>query len=291
MRPIADQASSDFDRIEQAICYLREHFKDQPSLEEVARQAGLSPAHFQRLFTAWAGTSPKQFSRYLNLEYAKTLLKEDRLSLLRTSNKTGLSSTGRLHDLFVTIEGMTPGEYKNGGASLTISYDFAETPFGRAVVASTAKGICYLAFAKTDAEAIADLRARFPRASLTHASDPLHADALAIFSRDGGDLKQIKLHLKGTDFQLNVWRALLTIPEGRLTTYGGLATRLKNPKACRAVGSAVGDNPVSFLIPCHRVIQSTGIFGNYRWGAERKATMIGWEGVKTHPSEQVADGS
>lgn len=288
MRPESASPVTRFDQIAKALRYIEGHVREQPDLETIASHVGLSPSRFQRLFTDWAGTSPKKFLQYVSLERAKHLLKEERLSLQRASWKTGLSGASRLHDLFVTIEGMTPGEYKNGGKSLTIDYDFANTPFGRAMVASTAKGVCYLAFAESDEAAVRDLQSRFPQANLVNQKRPFHADALAIFKRDVGDLKQIKLHLKGTPFQLAVWRALLTIPEGRLATYGSIATRIKHPDACRAVGTAVGENPVSFLIPCHRVIQSSGILGNYRWDPARKAAMIGWEGAKTNAVDEVA---
>lgn len=286
MPPASREPSARFERIAQALRYIEAHVREQPSLQTVASRIGLSPAHFQRVFTDWVGTSPKRFLQYVSLERAKSLLKEERLSLQRAAWKTGLSGSSRLHDLFVTVEGMTPGEYKNGGASLTISYAFSETPFGRAIVASTDKGVCYLAFHASDQEAINDVRSRFPRATLKSGSDDFQTAALSIFRADWTDLPRIKLHLRGTDFQLHVWRALLTVPAGTLTTYGSLAGRIQRPKAYRAVGTAVGENPVSFLIPCHRVIQSTGVLGNYRWDPARKTAMIGWEGVKTAPPVQ-----
>jgi AraC family transcriptional regulator of adaptative response/methylated-DNA-[protein]-cysteine methyltransferase len=191
--------------------------------------------------------------------------------------ETGLSGTGRLHDLFVNIEGMTPGEYKNGGESLTIHYNFATTPFGTVLVASTAKGICYLALTEGEEEGFQTLQQQFPAAVFTQTTDPLQQNALHLFSQDWTNLQQIKLHLRGTDFQLKVWQALLQIPMGRLSTYGSIAQQIESPSAARAVGSAIGSNPVAFLIPCHRVIQSSGTFGNYMWGATRKAAIIGWE--------------
>jgi AraC family transcriptional regulator of adaptative response/methylated-DNA-[protein]-cysteine methyltransferase len=191
--------------------------------------------------------------------------------------------------LFVSIEGMTPGEFRNGGAELEINYSFAESPFGSLLVASTAKGICYMAFVDEVAPsgepaAFADLRSRFPNARLRQMTDLMQQNALNIFTRDWSLLSDVKLHLKGTDFQLKVWETLLKIPMGGLTTYKDIAGQLGNPQASRAVGSAVGDNPVAFLIPCHRVIQSTGIIGQYHWGVTRKTAMVGWEAARTAKS-------
>ncbi len=197
--------------------------------------------------------------------------------------KPGLSGTGRLHDLFIKIEGMTPGEYKNGGEELTIRYHFAESPFGLLLVASTDKGICYLAFADEERqEALATLKEQFPRAKYVQASDHLQEQALSIFSRDWSQPGQIKLHLKGTPFQIKVWETLLKVPLGELTTYAALAGEVENPQAMRAVGSAVGHNPVAFLIPCHRVIRSDGQIGEYHWGSTRKQAIIGWEATKLY---------
>jgi AraC family transcriptional regulator of adaptative response/methylated-DNA-[protein]-cysteine methyltransferase len=280
-----DQARTDFDRIARAIGYIERNFKAQPNLEQIAASVNLSPFHFQRLFTEWAGTSPKKFLQYISVEHAKQLLTEDRASMLQTSVRTGLSGPSRLHDLFVTIEGMTPGEYKNGGESLSINYSFAESPFGDLIIASTPKGIAHLAFVtESETAAFEDLRRRFPNATFRKKLDLLQQNALFIFTHDWSKLHEIKLHLKGTDFQLKVWEALLKIPMGRLSTYGGVAGRIGRPKAGRAVGTAVGDNPIAFLIPCHRVIRSTGAFGGYRWGSERKTAMIGWEAARTVPA-------
>jgi AraC family transcriptional regulator of adaptative response/methylated-DNA-[protein]-cysteine methyltransferase len=193
---------------------------------------------------------------------------------------TGLSGTGRLHDLFVHIEGMTPGEYKNGGTSLVINYSFAGSPFGKILIASTSRGICYLAFADEETHALEELRKMFPNASYRNLSDTLQQKALSFFSLDWRNPDQIRLHLKGTSFQLKVWEALLKIPMGKLSTYGTIAGYINKPAASRAVGSAIGDNPVAFLIPCHRVIQSTGAFGQYHWGSVRKTAMIGWEAAQ-----------
>lgn len=270
---------SDYQRIEKAIHFLKEHFKEQPDLDEVAKQVHVSPFHFQRMFKDWAGVTPKKFLQYISVEHAKGLLKQN-LSLSDVSFETGLSGTGRLHDLFINIEGMTPGEYKNGGEDLQINYSFAESPFGNIIVASTAKGICHLAFADDERKALGELKALFPHAGYHQVVDTIQQNALFIFTQDWKNLDKIKLHLKGTAFQLKVWEALLKVPLGHLITYADIAAAIGNDKASRAVGSAVGDNPVAFLIPCHRVIRSTGVIGQYHWGSNRKTAMIGWESAK-----------
>lgn len=267
---------TDFQKIEQAIHFLKHNFKSQPDLNEIARQVYLSPFHFQRMFKEWAGVSPKKFIQFLTLEYAKELLNMD-MAIPEVTEETGLSSTSRLHDLFIGVEGMTPGEYKNGGAQLAINYSFAESPFGDLVIASTAKGICHLAFTSHELKGIEDLRAQFPEASFTQKTDRMQQNALGLFSADWSDLKKIKLHLKATPFQLKVWQALLYIPFGGVSSYSALATQIQHPRASRAVGTAIGNNPVAYLIPCHRVIQSSGLTGDYRWGSDRKTAMLGWE--------------
>ena len=273
------QANINYQRIEEAIAYIKDNFKTQPSLDEVAGKLHLSPFHFQKLFTDWAGVSPKKFLQYITVEHAKQLLNEQQ-SLFETAFETGLSGTSRLHDLFINIEGMTPGEYKNGGKGLSINYSFAESPFGNILVASTEKGICHISFADDEQAALQALLKSFPNADYRQVVDMAQQNALYIFSHDWSKLSEIKLHLKGTAFQLKVWEMLLKIPMGKLSTYGDIAKGLDNPKASRAVGSAIGDNPVAFLIPCHRVIQSTGLIGQYHWGSVRKTAMIGWEGAK-----------
>ncbi len=273
-----------YQRIETAIAYIRDHFKGQPNLDEVAEKIHLSPSHFQRLFQEWAGTSPKKFLQYISVEHAKHLLNEDRqLSLFDVTHETGLSSTSRLHDLFVTIEGMTPAEYKNGGKNLEINYSFAESPFGNIVVASTSKGVCFMAFAEDEITGFIALKDKFPNAQFSKKLDLAQQNALFIFQNDWSKLSEIKLHLKGTDFQLKVWEALLKIPMGQLSTYGSIAHQIQKPNASRAVGTAIGSNPVAFLIPCHRVIQSSGTFGGYMWGNTRKTAIIGWEGAQINP--------
>lgn len=272
------QQELNYERIAAAIRFIKENRQEQPRLETIAGHVHMSPAHFQRMFQEWAGISPKNFLQYLNVEYAKRILKQTHASLFDTACEVGLSGTGRLHDLFVNIEGMTPGEYKNGGQALRINYSFAETPFGQVMVASTDKGICHLAFVdEGEEEALGSLKQLFPNAAYTQCPDRKQEDALSVFNRDWSKPDEIKLHLKGTSFQLKVWETLLKIPAGGLTTYADLATKSGHEGACRAVGTAIGRNPVAFLIPCHRVIKATGGIGNYHWGEVRKEAIIGWE--------------
>jgi AraC family transcriptional regulator of adaptative response/methylated-DNA-[protein]-cysteine methyltransferase len=270
---------TDYERIEKAIVYLKENFKQQPELEDVAKQVYISPFHFQRLFKDWAGVSPKKFLQFISVEYAKGLLKQ-KLSLSDTSFETGLSGTGRLHDLFISIEGMTPGEFKNGGSDLQINYSFAETPFGNIIIASTQKGICHLSFVEKQEQGIQHLQHFFPNANIQQKTDLLQQKALKFFSGDWHDLEKIKLHLKATPFQVKVWNALLHIPFGQVSTYNSIASQINNPNASQAVGTAIGSNPVAFIIPCHRVIKANGITGDYHWGRHRKTAMLGWEAAK-----------
>lgn len=271
-----------YNRIAEAINYIKENFKTQPNLDDVAEKIHLSPFHFQRLFKEWAGVSPKKFLQYISVEYAKGILKHKQATLFDAAFETGLSGTGRLHDLFIKIEGMTPGDFKNGGENLSVHYSFAESPFGNILVATTAKGICYMAFAEEEKEAFNALQNHFPNAHFKQMVDLIQQNALYIFTHDWNKLHEIKLHLKGTDFQLKVWETLLKIPMGQLSTYGNIASTIQNPNASRAVGTAIGSNPVAFLIPCHRVIQSSGNFGGYMWGPTRKTAIIGWEAAKTN---------
>lgn len=273
---------TNYERVQTAIEFISKNFQQQPDLDEVAKQVYMSPFHFQRMFKEWAGVSPKKFLQYISIQHAKQLLQRNN-NIADTAFETGLSTTSRLHDLFISIEGMTPGEYKNGGEQLIINYSFAETPFGNIIVASTAKGICHLAFADDEQKAFIELKNHFPLAIFKQVVDTIQQNALFIFTQDWKNLSGIKLHLKGTAFQLKVWEALLKIPMGQLTTYTDIAESVGNEKASRAVGSAIGDNPVAFLIPCHRVIKSTGVFGQYHWGSTRKTAMIGWEAAKVFP--------
>jgi len=283
------QHQIDYHRIAQAIDYLKLNYKRQPSLDEAAEHVHLSPFHFQRMFKDWAGVTPKAFLQYLSVEHAKAILKEQQASLFDAAFESGLSGTGRLHDLFIKVEGMTPGEYKNGGRDLQINYSFVESPFGTLIVASTPKGICHMAFAdEGDNAAFADLKERFPNAQYQQLTDKIQQNAIFIFTQDWDKLSEIKLHLKGTPFQLKVWETLLKVPMGGLTTYAQLAGQVDNHKASRAVGSAVAGNPVALLIPCHRVIKSTGEIGQYHWGSPRKTAIIGWEAAKTLNFKQQA---
>jgi AraC family transcriptional regulator of adaptative response/methylated-DNA-[protein]-cysteine methyltransferase len=278
------QETINYNRIADAIDYIKVNFKEQPNLDEVAEKVHLSPFHFQRLFTEWAGTSPKKFLQYISVEHAKKILKENNhTTLFDAAYDTGLSGTSRLHDLFVNIEGMTPAEYKNGGKNLEINFSFAESPFGNIIVASTNKGVCFMAFAENEETGFQDLKNKFPNAGFSRKLDLAQQNALFIFQNDWSKLSEIKLHLKGTDFQLKVWETLLKIPMGQLSTYGSIAQQIEKPNASRAVGTAIGSNPVAFLIPCHRVIQSSGTFGGYMWGNTRKTAIIGWEGAQINP--------
>ena len=272
-----EQEEINYNRIAKAIEFIKLNFKRQPHLDEVAESVNMSPFHFQRLFSEWAGTSPKKFLQYLSIEHAKKLLKGNQTTLFDAAYETGLSGTSRLHDLFVNIEGMTPAEYKNGGKNLLINYSFSESPFGKILVASTQKGVCFMAFYEDRSAALAVLQKQFPNASFIIKSDLFQQSALSIFKSDWHALPNIKLHLKGTAFQLKVWETLLKIPMGELSTYGTIAKKIESPSASRAVGTAIGSNPVAFLIPCHRVIQSTGNLGGYMWGNTRKSAIIGWE--------------
>lgn len=274
------QEQLNYYRIAEAISYLQENFKTQPDLDLIAEKVNLSPFHFQRLFTEWAGVSPKKFLQYLSLSYAKDMLKNEQATLFDVALETGLSGTGRLHDLFVNIEGMTPGEYKNGGENLVINYNFHHTPFGNLLIAGTKKGVCYMAFADDELLAFEELHQQFPKANFNKLTDKNQEDALQIFSTNWSETKRVKLHLKGTPFQLKVWETLLKIPKGNFTTYSTIAQTIGNANASRAVGSAIGSNPIAFIIPCHRVIQSSGNFGQYHWGSVRKTAILGWEAAQ-----------
>lgn len=277
---MTQQEKTNYKRIAEAITYIQQNFTKQPTLDEIASKVNLSPFHFQKMFTDWAGVSPKKFLQFISVQYAKQMLTHSQATLFETAHQTGLSGTGRLHDLFVKIEGMTPGEYKNNGEKLTINYSFSESLFGQVLVASTCKGICYMGFTEDQKHTFSQLEKHYSKANFIQKTDEIQQNALQIYTEDWSKINQIKLHLKGTDFQLKVWEALLKIPTGNLTTYGDVAKSIQKPKASRAVGTAIGKNPIGFLIPCHRVIQSTGVFGGYMWGTTRKTAMIGWEASK-----------
>jgi AraC family transcriptional regulator, regulatory protein of adaptative response / methylated-DNA-[protein]-cysteine methyltransferase len=272
------QSSEDYLRIEQAILYLENHYKDQPELQQVADNVGLSEYHFQRLFTRWAGVSPKRFLQFLTKEGAKELLNRSE-NLLETTHQVGLSSLGRLHDLFVTAEAVTPGEYKSRGSGVTIRYGIHPTPFGKCLIATTERGICHLSFVQTsEGDAIDQLVADWKQARMIEDYKSTVSLIEPIFDlRYSHRGKPLNVHLRGTNFQLKVWEALLQIPAGEVTTYAGIASRIGNPGATRAVGTAVGHNPIAVLIPCHRVIRKVGDFGNYRYGALRKKALLARE--------------
>jgi AraC family transcriptional regulator of adaptative response/methylated-DNA-[protein]-cysteine methyltransferase len=277
------QASVDYLRIERAITFLQSNHTHQPELKDVARSIHLSEYHFQRLFSRWAAISPKKFLQYLTVEHAKRVLKESR-SLLDATFETGLSSPGRLHDLFITVEAMTPGEFKNEGAGLTIQYGFHPTMFGECLLAVTQRGICGLSFVPTGKriQVLAELCDRWAGAKFSEepASTQQYVHRLFSRTRKAGR-KPLPLLLKGTNFQIKVWEALMRIPEGSVVSYEDVARRIGNPRASRAVGSAVGNNPVAYIIPCHRVIQQAGVIGNYHWGPARKKALLGWEWANT----------
>lgn len=266
-----------YQRIEAAIRYLEENFHRQPSLAEIAGKVHLSEYHFQRLFTQWVGISPKKFIKYLTKEYAKQLLRESR-SVLEAALESGLSGPGRLHDLFITCEAVTPGEYKKRGQGLKIVYGFSPSPFGECMLAKTEKGVCYLRFTgpASREEVLNDLKKRWPQAEIKHNSEEIAPITDSIFGQFSGSSK-IKLHLLGTNFQIKVWEALLKIPPGYVLSYEDLARLTGKPEAVRAVASAVGRNPVPFVIPCHRIIRKSGEFGQYREGPIRKKLILGWE--------------
>lgn len=269
--------SEDYRRIEQAIQYLEKNANSQPELSEIASAVGLSEYHFQRIFSRWAGISPKRFLQFLTKEGAKELLAKSE-NLLDTTYEVGLSSLGRLHDLFVTTEAVTPGEYKSGGAGLTIRYGLHDTPFGKALIAITERGVCHLGFVQAgEGNAIDSLVTGWPQARMVEdytATAPLVESIFDLRQRGNTPLR---LHLRGTNFQLKVWEALLRIPPGVVTSYEGLAAQVGRPGANRAVGTALGRNPIAVLIPCHRVIRKLGEFGNYRYGIARKMALVGWE--------------
>ncbi|MEM7532394.1 MAG: methylated-DNA--[protein]-cysteine S-methyltransferase [Chloroflexota bacterium] len=285
---------TDYQRIATAIRYIEMNHQAQPSLEDIAEHLHLSPAHVQRLFRRWAGISPKRFLQYLTVEHAKQLLSENH-SVLDATYEAGLSSPGRLHDLFVNVEAVTPGEYKSGGAGIDIAYGFHDTPFGECLLATTARGICGLLFTAkgiddetpelAQTETLQVLQKQWSAAILMQdesVTQPLIDQIFLLDQKIDHETtnissENIRLLLKGTNFQLQVWRALLDIPLGSVCAYGDIATHIGKPKASRAVGSAVGANAIAYLIPCHRVIRKSGMIKDYRWGSTRKKALLGWE--------------
>jgi AraC family transcriptional regulator, regulatory protein of adaptative response / methylated-DNA-[protein]-cysteine methyltransferase len=277
---------TDYDRIERAIIFLDEHAREQPSLARVASEVGLSESHLQRLFTRWAGISPKRFLQFQTVAHARSLLAESH-SLLDATYESGLSSAGRLHDLFVTIDAVTPGEFKRSGDGLTIEWGAHETPFGECVIGVTPRGVCGLNFALADgtAGALARLEDTWEGARMIENPQATRYVVEQVFGEAGGPRAPLAVLVKGTNFQLKVWEALLRIPLGAVATYEDIAVATGSPRAVRAVGSAVGQNPVSYLIPCHRVIRKTGAFGNYGGGIARKRAMLTWESAQRETAD------
>jgi AraC family transcriptional regulator of adaptative response/methylated-DNA-[protein]-cysteine methyltransferase len=277
------QSLTDYARIERAIHYIEENARQQPDLATVAAHVGLSEYHFQRLFTRWAGTTPKRFLQYLTLQHAKALLDES-TTVLDATFETGLSSPGRLHDLFVTLEAITPGEYKSKGEGLTIYYGFHATPFGEVLLALTERGISGLSFVPAGGrdEALRDLAEQWPLSSLMLDDERTAPYIERIFNQaaDGDLMQPLPLFVKGTNFQVQVWQALLRIPAGMVVSYDTIARFVCSSRASRAVGAAVGKNPVGYLIPCHRVIHKAGNIGNYHWGSARKKAILAWEAAQ-----------
>ncbi|MEM7505839.1 MAG: bifunctional helix-turn-helix domain-containing protein/methylated-DNA--[protein]-cysteine S-methyltransferase [Pseudomonadota bacterium] len=277
MNDLASHDQFQYDLMAAALRHIEEHAADQPSLDEVAEAIGLSTAHFQKVFSQWVGVSPKRYLQYLTLDHARHLL-EERFTVLDAALETGLSSPGRLHDLFVRWEAMTPGEYARNGKGLTIRWDWFDTPFGEALVMATDRGICGMAFtAETGRDlALADMRGRWPAAVYEQNGGPMRAWVEAAFGGKG----EVSLLLCGAPFQIHVWQALLQIPSGHVTTYSEIARHIGKPRAVRAVGSAVGRNPVSWLIPCHRAMRRDGALGGYHWGLPLKRAMMAWESAR-----------
>lgn len=268
---------NDYERIARIIRRLDETHTEQPDLAELASVAGLSTTHFHRLFTAWAGITPKDFLQCLTLEHARSLLRAGS-SVLDAAVESGLSGPGRLHDLCVTLEAASPGEMKAGGAGWTIVAGVAETPFGAAVIGESPRGICHLSFFDEADSLFGSLRADWPHASVTRNDATAAQLAARIFSpTPQPGARPLRALVRGTAFQVSVWRALLRIPRGSVVTYGRLAAVIGQPAAARAVGTAVGSNAISYLIPCHRVIRETGVIGGYRWSPTRKRAMLAWE--------------
>jgi AraC family transcriptional regulator of adaptative response/methylated-DNA-[protein]-cysteine methyltransferase len=277
---------NDYERIAEVIRFLDQHHPDQPDLAMLAEHAALSPFHFHRLFTSWAGVTPKAFLQCLTLVQVKKSLQRGQ-SILETALDAGLSGPGRLHDLCVKLEAASPGELKSGGAGWTITAGFAESPFGTCLIAESPRGLCHLAFieAEQDQAGWQQLQESWPKAQLRRDDAAAAKINNQIFQRGVANNTHVALRafVRGTPFQLRVWRALLEIPTGRLVTYGRLAETIGTPAAARAVGTAVGANSLAFLIPCHRVIRETGVIGDYRWGRIRKQAMVAWETARGEP--------
>lgn len=279
MNANGNESVQDYELVERAIRHLEENYQEQPSLEDLAAVVNVSPFHLQRVFARWAGISPKRFVQYLTVEHAKRVLTESR-SVLEAAYDAGLSSPGRLHDLFVTVEAVTPGEYKQQGGGVKIAYGRHATPFGEALVATTERGVCALSFVNGGGwdGAVAELAQEWPEAELAERPEVTAPLAEAIFADvDDRARRPLPVVLKGTNFQIKVWEALLRIPAGAICSYADVAQAIGEPKAARAVGGALNANTIAYLIPCHRVIRSSGVVSDYRWGHTRKQAMLGWE--------------
>ena len=277
--PTEVAALRDYDSVRRAIAFISEHWRAQPTIEAMAEAAGLTPDELHHLFRRWAGLTPKAFMQALTLDHAKSLLRGS-ASVLDAALDSGLSGPGRLHDLFVTHEAMSPGEWKNGGAGMTLRYGFHPSPFGTAVVIASERGLAGLAFADPGEEqpALADMQRRWPLASYVADQTATAPFAQRIFDRRLWRADQpLRVVLIGTDFEVRVWQTLLRIPMGRAVSYSDIASRINSPKASRAVGAAVGKNPISFVVPCHRALGKSGALTGYHWGLTRKRAMLGWE--------------
>jgi len=272
---------NDYERIAQVIRFLDARHVEQPDLTTLAGRAGLSQFHFHRLFATWAGVTPKDFLQCLTLARAKESLRDGE-SVLDTALESGLSGPGRLHDLCVNLEAASPGELKSGGAGWTVSFGFADSPFGKSLIAESPRGVCHLSFVENEKSSLAELQKEWPQAKLKRDAPAAARLAAKIFVRPDDSYSQpaLRAFVRGTPFQVRVWRALLQVQPGTLTSYGRLASAIESPGAARAVGTAVGQNPLAYLIPCHRVIRETGVIGDYRWGSIRKRMIIGWEAAR-----------
>jgi len=273
------KAAADYDIVRRAIAFIAEHRRQQPEIESIAAAAGVSSAELHHLFRRWAGLTPKEFLAALTLDHARNLLR-DSASVLDASYEVGLSGPGRLHDLFITYEAMSPGEWKSGGEGLTLTYGFHPSPFGLALVMATERGLAGLGFADAggEAAALADMRGRWPKANYVEDAQATAPVARRIFDPSSWRAdRPLRVFLIGTDFEVRVWETLLKIPMGRAATYTDIATKVCSPKAARAVGAAVGKNPISFVVPCHRVIGKSGDLTGYHWGLTRKRAILGWE--------------
>lgn len=270
----------DYQRIERAIAYIAEHVRQQPTLAEIANAVHLSPFHFNRMFKRWAGITPKQYLKHLTLKAAKSELDDDS-SVLQAAFDSGLSGPGRLHDLFVSVDAVSPGEYKSGGSGLTIRYGEFDSPFGRCFLALSNRGICAMSFPVTEStdDLVAELQEDWPAAMLKSDNKAARSAGKSIFDHKAGG--SLKVLLNGSNFQIKVWEALLSIPPGTTTTYGELAESIGNPKASRAIGNAVGANRLAFLVPCHRVLRKSGELGGYKWGPDRKRAILAWEDTRS----------